>query len=76
MMGNKRSNLYVVYQTVDGNFEFENIEIVGKVNRLTVINALRKKLRDVSVLQIISWQESEEFSAFEIQEYWESQRKK
>jgi hypothetical protein len=75
-MENKTTNLYVVYQNAKGEFDSEVIEITGKVNVLTVTKELRKKLdkydHDNNAINIISWQEVEEFTAFEMKEYWDN----
>jgi len=75
-MEKKTTSLYVVYQNVSGVFNSEVIEITGKINVLTVTKELRKKLdkydHDNNAINIISWQEVEEFSAFEMKEYWDN----
>ena len=59
-----KRTFYVVWQTTNGGYDSDTIEIEGKVNELSVKKAVRDSLsyykRD-EVARIISWQETEEF---------------
>lgn len=64
-----KRTFYVVWQTTNGGFVSDIIEIEGKVNELSVKKAVRYYNRD-EVARIISWQETEEFDFDEKRDFY------
>ena len=59
----KETVLYVVYRLWNGVLESKTVTVKGKVNHLTVEEAIRGKLYDrYDFDMLISWQVEEEFT--------------
>jgi hypothetical protein len=65
--------VYAVYRTNDGALNSGTFEIEGKLNHLSVQKAIRDKssyYNRNNFNQLISWQEEDEFTFEETQEFW------
>lgn len=66
----KETVLYVVYRLWNGVLESKTVNVKGKVNHLTVEEAIRSKLYDrYDFDRLISWQVEEEFTYEEQEEF-------
>lgn len=65
--------VYAVYRMNDGALRSGTFDVEGKVNHLSVQKAVQDKLSYYSknnFNQLISWQEEDEFTFEETQEFW------
>lgn len=70
----RKRTLYVVYRMNDGAIQSDTVTIQGKVNHMTVENAVKDKLYydRYNFDRLISWQVEEEFTFEEQEEFWKN----
>ena len=70
-----KRNIYAVWRWSDGRIESNTVEIEGKVNHLSVMNAIRDRLdyyKRSEAFTVISWQEEDAFDLDEQSEFWKN----